>query len=483
MKKAVISFCVFLVVFLSVFTHLTASAAFSRGDVNNDGALDAVDARLILRHVAKLDTLTGAALKAADVDGSGEVDAGDARIVLRVTAKLQKLPDISGANPQKPSNSGGASLEQMLASGTAVQYQRVACHDKEMGCEAIRSVAPAGWKADGQVYWAFQSGAAPATTDFYIVSPDNSARAGRVSNMSFVVPDPNYNQMSEGQWYSPALASVKQYQNAETYAQNFFKEYTDIADMQLVGVEYPKGETAKALEAYRMYMQQELDNTLAQMAPQNSQMSVECSINAAQVTLRFETNGVPCKARIFVAISSYVNTNTQDIPYVGRYTTQETGWNTGPAGFLYYMAEESKFDRYEAASEMFFSNLIVNEQWGSAVQQLSTKLFQEQIQSTFEQLMQKQQEHQQMCKRYVDASKPSYSNSGSGSSGYSSKVMDGWNNAVTDREYFSTDDGGYTKLDSSYMNTYSNGSDFVQSNSSLDMPSGWNKVGGSTMIP
>ncbi|MCL2513027.1 MAG: dockerin type I repeat-containing protein [Oscillospiraceae bacterium] len=96
MKKAIIFISAFFALLLLVFTHLTASAAFSRGDVNNDGALDAVDARLILRHVAKLDTLTGAALKAADADGSGEVDAGDARIVLRVTAKLQKLPDISG---------------------------------------------------------------------------------------------------------------------------------------------------------------------------------------------------------------------------------------------------------------------------------------------------------------------------------------------------------------------------------------------------
>jgi len=403
--------------------------------------------------------------------------------------------------PDKPLNetanggSGGSattgqsrSFEDMLQSGAAVQYQRVACYDPEMGCEAVRSVAPAGWQAGGQAYWAFQSAAAPATTDFFIVSPDNSARVGRVSPMSFVVPDPNYYQIADGQWYSPTLCPVKQYQNAETYAQNYFREYTGVTNTQLVEVEYPKGEMINDLEAYRAYLQRESDAMMSQVAPQlaqqNSQMNMQNYIEAAQVTLRFELNGVPCKAKVFVAISSCVVTNTQNLMYVGQFTEQQLSWNTGPVGFLYYMAEESKFDQYEAVSDMFFSNLIGNEQWNNAVQQVSTKLFQDHLQATYEQIMQRQREFQQMSKQYVDASKPSYSGySSSGSSDANSRVMDGWTNVITDKEYYQTDDGGYTRLDNSYSHTYSNGSDFVQSNSAIDMPYGWNEVSGSTMLP
>jgi hypothetical protein len=376
---------------------------------------------------------------------------------------------------QKPS------LEQMLASGQAVQYQRVACYDPEMNCEAVRSIAPIGWQAGGQAWWIFQSGAAPAVTDFYIVSPDEAARVGQVSPFSYSMPDPQY-QMSEGQWYSPQLSPVKIYQNAETYAQNYFKEYTGITNIQLIAVEYPKGETLQALEAYKAYNERETAAALAIMAPvleqQNSQMSADWSIDAAQVTLRFELNGIPCKAKVFVAISAFLMTNTQNIPYVGQFTEQSIGWSTSPAGFLYYMAEESKFDQYEPAAEMFFANLIFNEQWVNAVQQVVDKIRNDHLQSTFDQIMQQQEAMWQISRQYVNANKQSYSSS---SSDYSSRVMDGWTNVITDREYYSTSDGGYTQLDSSYMHTYSDGSNFVQSNSMLDMPYGWDEVSGSTM--
>jgi hypothetical protein len=170
---------------------------------------------------------------------------------------------------------------------------------------------------------------------------------------------------------------------------------------------------------------------------------------------------------------------------VGQFTEQQLGWSTAPAGSLYYMAEESRYDECEAAADMFVANLIANEQWASAVQQVSAKLFQEYLQQTFDQIMQQQRALQQIGQQYVAQSAQNYSHSssGGGSSEYSSAVMDGWTNVITDREYYPTSDGGYALLDSNYMHTYSDGSSFVQSNSALDMPYGWSPVSGSTMIP
>jgi len=383
-------------------------------------------------------------------------------------------------------NTGGKSLEQMLASGQAVQYERVALTDPQLGCEAVRSVAPSGWKSGGQVGWVIQSGAAPALVDFFIVSPDETARAGYVSPVSYAQPDPMY-QLSEGQWFPQQVAPVKQYQNAETYAQAYFKQLCNLSSVQLVESKAPTGETAQALEAYKAYVEREVNAAAAQsqqmMEQQGAYMKMEHYIDAVQVTLRFTLEGVPCKAKVFVTIYSFVFTNTQNIPMMGQFTEQTTGWNTGPVGFRYYLAEESKFDQYEAASDMFFTNLITNEQWGSAVQQVSAKLFQDQLEQTIEAANAQLDAAIRQSQQLVEASKPKYSYSGDSSGGYSSRVMDGWNNVITDREYFETSDGGYTKMDSSYSNTYSNGSSFVQSDSALDLPSSWNKVSGSTMLP
>ncbi|MCL2512451.1 MAG: dockerin type I domain-containing protein [Oscillospiraceae bacterium] len=68
-----------------------SSSALLIGDVSGDGEIDAGDARLVLRHVAKLQTLTGDELLAADADGDGEVTAADARLILRHVAKLETL--------------------------------------------------------------------------------------------------------------------------------------------------------------------------------------------------------------------------------------------------------------------------------------------------------------------------------------------------------------------------------------------------------
>jgi len=58
------------------------------GDVNNDGAVNSLDAAQILKHDAKLITLEGDALVAGDVNGDGTVNSLDAAQVLKFDAKL-----------------------------------------------------------------------------------------------------------------------------------------------------------------------------------------------------------------------------------------------------------------------------------------------------------------------------------------------------------------------------------------------------------
>ena len=61
------------------------------GDVNLDGMIRAVDARLALRSAAKLENLSAEAFAAADVDFDKKVSAKDARKILRVSAGLEKF--------------------------------------------------------------------------------------------------------------------------------------------------------------------------------------------------------------------------------------------------------------------------------------------------------------------------------------------------------------------------------------------------------
>ena len=57
-------------------------------DVNCDGKITAADARLALRHAAKLEQLDGVRFVAADVNKDNKVTAADARLILRKPAGL-----------------------------------------------------------------------------------------------------------------------------------------------------------------------------------------------------------------------------------------------------------------------------------------------------------------------------------------------------------------------------------------------------------
>ena len=59
------------------------------GDVNCDGSVTAVDARLVLQNVAGIKSLTAVQFKLADMNNDGNVTAVDARVILQVVAGLK----------------------------------------------------------------------------------------------------------------------------------------------------------------------------------------------------------------------------------------------------------------------------------------------------------------------------------------------------------------------------------------------------------
>lgn len=73
----------------AVFAGMSAAGALPAfGDMNGDGKVTASDARIILRHAARLENIEDALLPAADADGDGRISVSDARTVLRYAAKL-----------------------------------------------------------------------------------------------------------------------------------------------------------------------------------------------------------------------------------------------------------------------------------------------------------------------------------------------------------------------------------------------------------
>lgn len=60
------------------------------GDVNGDGKITATDARLVLRHSARIELIPSAKADLADVNKDGKITATDARLILRVASQLDK---------------------------------------------------------------------------------------------------------------------------------------------------------------------------------------------------------------------------------------------------------------------------------------------------------------------------------------------------------------------------------------------------------
>lgn len=86
MKKKISGIILCIVVLILGFA-MSASAQML-GDIDGNGKYTASDARLVLRHAAKLELLNEEEQKVADVDANGRITAADARLVLRVAAKI-----------------------------------------------------------------------------------------------------------------------------------------------------------------------------------------------------------------------------------------------------------------------------------------------------------------------------------------------------------------------------------------------------------
>ena len=69
-------------------TEEIAKLEYQVGDINGDGKVQAVDARVVLQHVAGVRELEADELARADVDGNGSVQAVDARRILRIVVDL-----------------------------------------------------------------------------------------------------------------------------------------------------------------------------------------------------------------------------------------------------------------------------------------------------------------------------------------------------------------------------------------------------------
>ncbi|MEZ4700871.1 MAG: dockerin type I domain-containing protein [Rhodothermales bacterium] len=78
------------------------AVAYSKGDVTGDGSISALDAALVLQHVASVSSLTGPGLGAADVSGDSNVSAYDASLILQyVTGLLPCFPASDGCSISK----------------------------------------------------------------------------------------------------------------------------------------------------------------------------------------------------------------------------------------------------------------------------------------------------------------------------------------------------------------------------------------------
>ena len=58
-----------------------------KGDINNDGTVDIVDAMLLFYHVAKKELLSEDELSRGDLDGDGFIDISDAMLLFYFVAK------------------------------------------------------------------------------------------------------------------------------------------------------------------------------------------------------------------------------------------------------------------------------------------------------------------------------------------------------------------------------------------------------------
>jgi hypothetical protein len=363
-------------------------------------------------------------------------------------------------------------LEEMLASGAAVQFERVAIYDESLGCEAARSVVPSGWQTGGAVYWNGQSRAGMAVIDFFAFAPENNQRVGYVSKVSFEEPRPQsiyHNATSEGDFDDVALAPLKKFTTAEDYAYEFMCGYFGVAGAKVLGVQYPEGDDLAGLQAMEAAEQQYLQQAIDEFNQQASTTtgltgSVKVQMSCAYVDMLFDIGGAPYKVRACCVIDKQINTTyAPATQYLAAIEDTSSYWEV-PV-FYYYAAEQSVYDENLATVATFTDNLIVNEQWHGALTEAQLAVTKKQWDDWAKELAQITAYCQQSAQSYSSSHSQNYSSGSGGGSGYSSNVINGWTNAITGNSYYEGADGAPVLLDDSYYHTYHDGSGgFIQSN-------------------
>lgn len=77
----------------SVYSNAASQIPGRAGDVNDDGAVNSLDALRVIEHCTEKEILTGDNLKRADVDGDGNITSTDALLILHFSVnKLNNFP-------------------------------------------------------------------------------------------------------------------------------------------------------------------------------------------------------------------------------------------------------------------------------------------------------------------------------------------------------------------------------------------------------
>ena len=93
-----------LALLVGTMSIFAGAATIRLGDVDDNDVVTTADARLILRHAVRLETLSDDALVAANVDQDpeGTVSTSDARLALRIAVKLDEERFLEVEDPTEP---------------------------------------------------------------------------------------------------------------------------------------------------------------------------------------------------------------------------------------------------------------------------------------------------------------------------------------------------------------------------------------------
>lgn len=93
MKKKIISAILAAALLLTTAVTVVFAQGGKLGDMDDNGVIEAADARIILRASARLEKLDADHAKRADTNKDGRLTAADARLTLRVAARLDKFEE------------------------------------------------------------------------------------------------------------------------------------------------------------------------------------------------------------------------------------------------------------------------------------------------------------------------------------------------------------------------------------------------------